>query len=90
MTDFPTDTPRPMYNIIARFPGEPADDGERKNAEPLGIFDAIEFAAGYVVEMQDVGWRLDGSTPITNSSARQRWHLRRDGMKAVVDVVEVQ
>lgn len=79
--------PRPLYDVIAYFPGEPADTGERKNEAPMGIFAAIEFAARCVVDMQDVGWRLDD---ITTSSMRQRWHLHFRELKAVVDVVEVK
>lgn len=78
--------PRPMYDVIAHHPGEPADTCERENDAPLGIFDAIKFAASYVVDMQDAGWRLDN---ITTSSMRQRWHLHSGGLKAIVDVVEV-
>lgn len=86
------DKNRPTYNIVVRHQGEPADDGERENDAPLGIVDAVQLAAETVNDFILVGYRLDGATPITNSAARQRWHLRheRNGQRVVVDVVEAQ
>lgn len=86
----PETQPRPLYDVTVHYLAEPADDGEPQNDTPLGIVDAVMLAADTVNDMILTGYRLDGSTPITNSSARQRWHLRRGGLKAVVDVVEVQ
>lgn len=73
------------------------DDGERINtAGPVGLVDAVTLAAEVVnhyVRGEGLDrYRLDGSTPITNSSARQRWHLHHERYperKLVVDVVEV-